>query len=224
MPKPRLKSEARRVSIIENAAKVFAERGLEGARTRDIAKACDVNEAILYRHFASKQDLFHEVNAWLHARAMDSWKLIVESAPNGLAGLRAAIKARCKIIFSDNLGPANMVHAIATATQDRNARKVYANRKLSDHAFLQDLVQRGIDDGSIRNDLDAGKVALLLLGILWECTLIKVLGLFDGRIASGPDELFETTFSRIAAPARHSGSSASSNEPLTVPKIKASGA
>lgn len=44
--------------LCEAARGVFAERGWSRARTRDIADAAGVTETVLYRHFASKQELF----------------------------------------------------------------------------------------------------------------------------------------------------------------------
>jgi TetR/AcrR family transcriptional regulator len=53
-----LKADERRRLIVEAAQQVFARSNLQGARTRDIAKAADVNEATLFQHFPSKEALF----------------------------------------------------------------------------------------------------------------------------------------------------------------------
>lgn len=57
----RLKAADRRTSILEAAAAAFAARGLAGARTLEIAQAAGVSEALLYRHFPSKQALYEAV-------------------------------------------------------------------------------------------------------------------------------------------------------------------
>jgi AcrR family transcriptional regulator len=54
----RLTAEGRRERILESAREVFIQSGFAGARTRDLAAAAGVNEALLYRHFASKEELF----------------------------------------------------------------------------------------------------------------------------------------------------------------------
>jgi AcrR family transcriptional regulator len=46
--------------IIAAAQEVFARTNLQGARTRDIAKAAEVNQATIFEHFESKVALFHE--------------------------------------------------------------------------------------------------------------------------------------------------------------------
>lgn len=48
-----------REALLEAATKVFAEFGLRGATTRRIAQAAGVNEVTLFRHFKSKDELFH---------------------------------------------------------------------------------------------------------------------------------------------------------------------
>ncbi len=54
----RLTSDERRQKITESARGVFIAHGLAGARTRDIAAAAGINEALLYQHFSSKNELY----------------------------------------------------------------------------------------------------------------------------------------------------------------------
>ena len=53
-----LPAAERRKSIIAAAQEVFARSNLQGARTRDIAKTADVNQATIFEHFESKEALF----------------------------------------------------------------------------------------------------------------------------------------------------------------------
>lgn len=54
-------SSATHARLLEGAARVFAERGLLGATTKEIALTAGVNEATLFRHFQSKQRLLAAV-------------------------------------------------------------------------------------------------------------------------------------------------------------------
>jgi AcrR family transcriptional regulator len=54
----RLSSSERRQAIVEAVCEVFAEHGFDGTTTRDLAKAADVSEALLYKHFPSKESLY----------------------------------------------------------------------------------------------------------------------------------------------------------------------
>jgi AcrR family transcriptional regulator len=54
-------SEDRRHQILEAATELFAKQGFEGTTTRQIADKAKVNEAIIFRHFPSKEELYWEV-------------------------------------------------------------------------------------------------------------------------------------------------------------------
>ena len=57
--KKRMSVEKRREQIIKTARRLFSERGFRGTTTRELAKAAGISEALLFRHFASKLDLYH---------------------------------------------------------------------------------------------------------------------------------------------------------------------
>jgi len=48
--------------IILQAGALFAEKGLHGVTTKDIAKACGVSEPVLYQHFVTKESLYNELH------------------------------------------------------------------------------------------------------------------------------------------------------------------
>jgi len=54
------KSEKRQ-EIIKAAIEVFAKNGFRGTTTRDLAAHADVNEAIIFRHFNTKQELYRAI-------------------------------------------------------------------------------------------------------------------------------------------------------------------
>jgi TetR/AcrR family transcriptional regulator len=60
-PRLRLSSDDRRRQLLSHAIALFSKHGFSGTRTKDIAAACGVSEAILYRHFATKEDLYHAI-------------------------------------------------------------------------------------------------------------------------------------------------------------------
>ena len=54
----RMTGEARRQQLIEVAIRLFSQKGFRGTTTKEIALAARVNEAIIFRHFATKEDLY----------------------------------------------------------------------------------------------------------------------------------------------------------------------
>jgi AcrR family transcriptional regulator len=63
MPPLRLTGEERRSAIVQVATRIFAENGFHGTTTRQLAKAAGVSEALLYKHFPSKESLFDAILA-----------------------------------------------------------------------------------------------------------------------------------------------------------------
>ncbi len=57
----RMPGEDRRRQLLQVAIASFAQNGFSGTKTKDIAAAAGVSEAILFRHFASKEDLYHAI-------------------------------------------------------------------------------------------------------------------------------------------------------------------
>src|SRR5215831_11950766 len=54
----RLSAEERRQAIADAVRDVFADKGFDGTTTRELAKAAGVSEALLYKHFPSKESLY----------------------------------------------------------------------------------------------------------------------------------------------------------------------
>lgn len=54
----RLSATDRRQQILEVASGLFARKGFQGTTTREIAEEAGVNEALLFRHFPSKENLY----------------------------------------------------------------------------------------------------------------------------------------------------------------------
>lgn len=54
----RLSASDRREQILDVASGLFARKGYQGTTTREIAEEAGINEALLFRHFPSKENLY----------------------------------------------------------------------------------------------------------------------------------------------------------------------
>lgn len=50
--------EARRQQILNVAVRLFSQRGFRGTTTKEIAQAAGISEAMVFRHFATKEELY----------------------------------------------------------------------------------------------------------------------------------------------------------------------
>ncbi len=54
-------ADDRHRQLLRSAIDCVARNGFGGTKTKDIAAAAGVSEAILFRHFATKEDLYHAI-------------------------------------------------------------------------------------------------------------------------------------------------------------------
>ncbi|MEJ7849204.1 MAG: TetR/AcrR family transcriptional regulator [Pyrinomonadaceae bacterium] len=54
----RMTGDARREQILRSAVFLFSQRGFNGTTTKEIARAAGVSEAMVFRHFSTKSELY----------------------------------------------------------------------------------------------------------------------------------------------------------------------
>jgi AcrR family transcriptional regulator len=106
----RLSALDRRRQILRAASSLFARRGYRGTTTREIAERARINEALLFRHFPSKEKLY--------------WTIIEEQC--GARGRRNKIKSILDAGGSDH----QVFSAIAREFLTRTARDTELTRLL----------------------------------------------------------------------------------------------
>jgi AcrR family transcriptional regulator len=118
----RQSAEQRRDSILDAALVEFAERGLHGTSTEDIAKRAGISQPYVFRLFGSKKQLF----AAACARCMRELREQMEGAAGGLRGeeaLEAMGQAYMRILEADPRRLQLQMHMYAAA-QDPQIRDV----------------------------------------------------------------------------------------------------
>jgi TetR/AcrR family transcriptional regulator len=96
-PTLRLPASDRRLQLVETALDFFSRKGFSGTTTKEIAAAAGVTEAIIFRHFPTKQDLYNAVLDQHHdsgrlAECIAQWKSCMDR--NDDEGLIRAIIER----------------------------------------------------------------------------------------------------------------------------------
>lgn len=83
MRQHRLAADERREAILIAVRDVFAEKGFDATTTRELAKAAGVSEALLYRHFPSKESLFAAMcESCVSGKKLEEYKQILALEPS----------------------------------------------------------------------------------------------------------------------------------------------
>jgi len=191
MEKTRLTSKERKEQILENAVKIFACHGLSGARTRDIARECGVNEALLYRHFENKEDLFRQSVEYTQAKLGKAIAHELRTAKTGIEALQKAMDFQVTNILHNPELSANMLHGFASSTINDEMRQWVKDWFTRHVGYIRMVLQRGVEDGTIRPDIDIETVVWQIQGGGWAFTFISVLGFEQEEVITLARNLYQ---------------------------------
>jgi len=165
---PRMAAAGRRAHLLETAARVFTEGSYHGTTTAEIARAAGISEPIIYRHFASKRDLYIATIEYVWEKARTGWEQAVAGATDACAAVEAIHKGHVSV-RSAKLQLAELwVQALSEASEDPELRKAVRSHMREVHDFLAALIRKGQADGVIVAERDADAEAWIMLsgGIL----------------------------------------------------------
>jgi AcrR family transcriptional regulator len=163
MHRKKLTGSERKQDILQKSARIFSLYGYDGVSMRQVAEECRVNEALLYKHFSGKADLFKEVIEGLGPLIDFNLRKIAQSEPDSLKSLKSVVKA---LVFEpeENLHILTLIiHGMAASERQEIMREIVRKgfAKLNDLIF--ELVEDGRLDGSMKPDVDSTKCAWCIL-------------------------------------------------------------
>lgn len=168
MAAPRMAAADRRQHLVETAIRLFTEGSYHGTTTAEIARAAGVSEPILYRHFASKRDLYLAALEHVWAKTRETWGRKLEESPDACAAVEAIGKEHVSV-RSPKLQLAELwVQALGEASEDLELRRHLRAHMREVHDFVADLIRRGQEQGAIAAERDPDSEAWIMLagGIL----------------------------------------------------------
>ena len=145
----RLPAPERRRAIVEAALRVFSEGSYAGATTAQIAREAGVSEPILYRHFASKRDLYVACldEAWCRIRQRIEAKIEQHGVAEGWRAMGPAALREMKVLV-----PSLWMQAITEAGQDAEIRRYVRGHMREVHDYFADVIRRVQAEGGIHPD------------------------------------------------------------------------
>ena len=159
----RLPAAERRLALIETAIRVFSDGSYRGTTTAEIARAAGVSEPILYRHFASKRDLYLAALDHVWAKARTEWERVLAATPD----VRTAFQSMgaghvtirdCKFQMAEL-----WVQALSEANEDPELRRQLRRHMREVHDFIASVIRRGQDEGVLNPSRNANAEAWMFL-------------------------------------------------------------
>ena len=169
-----------RQALLDAALQVFLERGFARATTREIAHTAGVAEGTIYRHFADKHALFHDVFVSLMGEAAEELLRFRERAG------RETVRDNLEHLFTLVGGMQEQLSSLmASMWADPDlAKKVSARaRELSPEGFVPpgpvsmvaEYIRAEQELGRIRSDVDATEAAAVVVSVPFAAGMERAL-------------------------------------------------
>jgi TetR/AcrR family transcriptional regulator len=143
----------RRQAIVDTALRVFAEGSYRGTTTAEIAREAGISEPILYRHFASKRDLYLAAieEAWQRLRT--TWEEAIATEPPS-AWIPAMAKSYVCLRDAKPVVSDLWMQAVVEAGDDEEVRSFLKRHMREVHGFMASVIRRVQEAGLVNQDRD----------------------------------------------------------------------
>jgi len=171
----RVSGEERRRQIIEAATTLFSRKGFRGTTTREIAGVVGVSEAMLFKHFATKEELYAAIiEAKAHVERLMG--TVVEAAQRGNDAEVLRTLAR-EMITRTRTDPALMRLTLFSALEGHAlSDMMFRSRVQQLDDFLSRYIARRIAAGAFRN-VDPMQAAWNFMGmVVYHTQLLELFG------------------------------------------------
>ena len=157
----RLPADERRRGIVQAALRVFSAGSYAGATTAEIAREAGVTEPVLYRHFASKRELWFACldAAWEEFRTALDEALAAQAGGAGTGPASPSV-ARWRKALMPNL----WIQGITESGEDREIRRFVARHMRIVHDHIAGRIREQQAAGRAPEDRDPDAEAWVMVG------------------------------------------------------------
>ncbi|HYX52133.1 MAG TPA: TetR/AcrR family transcriptional regulator [Candidatus Limnocylindrales bacterium] len=107
--------------VLEHAAKIFCDKGYEGASMRDLSRACGMSLAGLYHYFESKEELLYRIQKHAFETIIENAKSRLASASDPEERVRVFIENHLEYFLANKEAMKVLTHEDETLKNGRGA-------------------------------------------------------------------------------------------------------
>jgi len=188
--KERLSGEERRRQIVEAAIDLFSRKGFRGTTTRKIAEAAGISEAMIFKHFATKQELY---SAIIEAKS-ETEELLASAAKAASRTDDQGVfrSVGLKMMEQTERDPSLMRLLLFSALEGHELSDIFFESRVKRlHEFLSSYIRTRIEEGGFR-PVDSLVAARGFIGMTIHYLLIHELFGVKRPPRSSPEEVVQT--------------------------------
>jgi AcrR family transcriptional regulator len=165
----------RRQDILAAAMDLFAKKGFRGTTTRDLATQAGVNEAIIFRHFNNKEELY---TAILECKAAESREALTEEIARLAAGTddEKFFQVLCRGFLERHEHDTTFLRLLLFSALEGHELSEMFVSSMAERNPIASYIQRRIDEGAFQR-VNPEIATRALFGMLFSFVLTQeVLG------------------------------------------------
>lgn len=166
-------SDDKRERIYSSAAKIFARDGFEKANMSEIAKSAGVSKGSLYDYFENKEDLYLAVSIHAISESRKNIDSIIDDEKNFFDQLKDIFHQGVKFVIK-NREYAQLYANISSCGMEEFAKRLTLKVEKHTADYYKDVLKKGIDDGTLRPDIDI-KMSAFIINSLYVILMISVV-------------------------------------------------
>jgi AcrR family transcriptional regulator len=154
-----------RKNILDAAIRIFAERGLSGARIATISKLARSNDRMIYYYFGSKEKLYIAVLETLYRNMTDAERELALDLTDPMDALRRL----ARFTMQHYVDHPEMITVLNNENlhRGRHVSKAKSLKRLSSPALelVEKIVSRGIAEGVFRDDVESRQLYIAIMSL-----------------------------------------------------------
>ncbi|MDY0288488.1 MAG: TetR/AcrR family transcriptional regulator [Sphaerochaeta sp.] len=162
MTKQEMRTEATKKAILDVAELEFSEKGLAGSRVDVIAAKAQVNKALIYRHFGSKEELYKEILVRVYMRLRDIEDSVISYKTDYVVKLKHIVRVYFEFLY-DNPSFVRMV--MWENLNDARYFKELGMQHIKDPIIneLSGIIRQASEQGRISESIDSDQLIMTLI-------------------------------------------------------------
>lgn len=194
----RQNSEDRKAQIVAEVLRLADEIGPDRLSTTDVARAVGLSQPAIFRHFPTKGALWLAVAENIAARLTAAWDAAEFPVASSDARLKALIGAQLTAITETPALP-SVLFSRELLVDNPPLRDVFRGLLGSFQSRLVAAIREQQDTGSLRRDITAEDVAMLLTALVQGVAIRWTLGARGFRLVEEGLRLFDVQMALLRA-------------------------
>lgn len=189
-----VEADGRREAILDAASRLFAECGFADADTQQLADALQVGKGTLYRHFASKRELFLAAADRVMRQLQDHIEASIAGADDPLEQVRSGIRAFLSF-FGEHPEYVELIIQERAQFRDRD-KPTYLEHRERMVGRWRDLYRGLIAGGRVR-PMPVEQITDVVAAAIYGAMFLNYSAGRSGAFAAGADEIVDVIFRGI---------------------------